>query len=36
MTQTKDEYSQDNTVTPKLLWEMIKMKIRETSIEFDK
>ena len=36
ITQTKDEYAQDNTVTPNLLWEMIKMKIRETSIEFGK
>ena len=34
ITQTKDEYSLDNTVDPNLLWEMIKMKIRETSIEF--
>ena len=34
ITQTKDEYTLDNTVTPNLLWEMIKMKIRETSIEF--
>ena len=34
ITQTKDEYALDNTVTPNLLWEMIKMKIRETSIEF--
>ena len=34
ITQTKDEYAPDNTVTPNLLWEMIKMKIRETSIEF--
>ena len=30
ITQTKDEYAQYNTVTPNLLWEMIKMKIRET------
>ena len=34
ITQTKDEYALDNTVDPNLLWEMIKMKIRETSIEF--
>ena len=34
ITQTKDEYALDNTVTPNLLWEMIKMKIRETLIEF--
>ena len=34
ITQTKDKYALDNTVTPKLLWEMIKMKIRKTPIEF--
>ena len=34
ITQTKDEYALDNTVTPNLLWEMIKMKIRDTSIDF--
>ena len=34
ITQTKDEYALDNTVTPNVLWEMIRMKIRETSIEF--
>ena len=34
ITQTKDEYAQDNTITPNLLWETINMKIRETSIEF--
>ena len=34
ITQTKDEYAQDNTITPNLLWETIKMKVRETSIEF--
>ena len=34
LTQTKDKYTLDNTVTPNLLWEMIKIKIRETSTEF--
>ena len=34
ITQTKDEYAQDNTITPNLPWETIKMKIRETSVEF--
>ena len=34
ITQTKDKYALDNTATPNLLWEMIKMKIREKSIEF--
>ena len=34
ITQTKDEYTQDKTVTPNLLWEMIKMKIRKTLIEY--
>ena len=28
ITETKDEYALDNTLTPNLLWEMIKMKIR--------
>ena len=32
--QTKDEYAQDGTVTPGLLWEMIKMKTREASINY--
>ena len=32
--QTKDEYAQDDTVTPGLLWEMIKMKTREASINY--
>ena len=36
VTQTKDEYAQDNTVTPGLLWEMIKMKTREASINYGK
>ena len=34
--QTKDEYAQDGTVTPSLLWEMIKMKTREASINYGK
>ena len=34
ITQTRDEYSQDNTVDPGLLWEMIKMKVREVSIKY--
>ena len=34
--QTKDEYAQDDTVTPGLLWEMIKMKTREASISYGK
>ena len=32
--QTIDEYSQDNTVDPGLLWEMVKMKVREVSIKY--
>jgi len=32
--QTKDEYAEDDTVTPGLLWEMIKMKTREASISY--
>ena len=34
--QTKDEYAQDDTVTPGLLWEIIKMKTREASINYGK
>ena len=34
--QTKDEYAQDDTFTPGLLWEMIKMKTREASINYGK
>ena len=33
ITQTKDEYAQDNTVETSLLWEIIKMKVREASIQ---
>ena len=33
MTQTKDEYAQDNTVTPGSFWEM-KNEIREASINY--
>ena len=29
-----DEYSQDNTVDPGLLWETVKMKVREVSIKY--
>ena len=29
-----DEYSQDNTVDPGLLWEMVKMKVRDVSIKY--
>ena len=32
--KTIDEYSQDNTVHPGLLWEMVKMKVREVSVEY--
>ena len=32
--QTIDEYSQDNTVDPGLLWEMVKMKVREVYIKY--
>ena len=36
ISRTKDEYSQDNTVTSGLLWEMIKMKTSGTSINYGK
>ena len=32
--QTIGKYSQDNTVDPGLLWEMVKMKVREVSIKY--
>ena len=32
--QTKSEYQSDNTVNPALLWDMIKMKVREKSISY--
>ena len=32
--KTIDEYSQDNTVDPGVLWEMVKMKVREVSIKY--
>ena len=32
--RTIDEYSQDNTVDSGLLWEMVKMKVREVSIKY--
>ena len=34
MAKTIDEYSQDNTVDPGVLWEMVKMKVREVSIKY--
>ena len=33
--RTKEEYANDETVDPSLLWEMVKMKVREESIKFD-
>ena len=32
--RTKEEYANDETVNPSLLWEMVKMKVREESIKF--
>lgn len=32
--QAKNEYQLDNSVNPALLWDMIKMKVREKSIAF--
>ena len=32
--QTKDEYTKDEKIDPNLLWEMVKMKIREHSMRF--
>ena len=32
--QTKVEYAQDDTVNPNLLWEMVKLKVREESLKY--
>ncbi|XP_067056012.1 intermediate filament protein ifa-1-like [Acropora muricata] len=32
--QTKEEYAQDDTVHPNLLWEMVKLKVREESLTY--
>ena len=32
--QTKEKYRNDGSVNPSLLWEMIKMKVREKSISY--
>ena len=32
--RTKEEYANDETADPRLLWEMVKMKVREESIKF--
>ena len=32
--QTKDEYTKDEKINPNLLWEVVKMKIREHSMRF--
>ena len=32
--KTKEEYEKDDTVDPNLLWEMIKMKVREASMKY--
>ena len=34
MVKTKEEYEKDDTVDPNLLWEMIKMKVREASMKY--
>ena len=34
--QTKNEYANDSFVSPALLWEMIKLKVRETSLHHAK
>ena len=34
LNQTKAEYVQDDTVNPNLLWEMVKMKVREESMKY--
>ena len=32
--RTKEEYTNDETVDPSLLWEMVKIKLTEESIKF--
>ena len=32
--QTRDEYANDEFVDPNLLWEMVKMKVREESMKY--
>ena len=32
--QTADEYKEDDSVNPALLWDMIKLKVREKSISY--
>ena len=32
--QTKNEYQSDNSVNPALVWDMIKMKVREKLIAY--
>ena len=32
--KTKEEYANDDSVDPSLLWEMVKLKVRESSINF--
>ena len=32
--KTKEEYANDDPVDPSLLWEMVKLKVRESSINF--
>ena len=32
--QTKDEYAQDDMASPNLLWEMVKLKVREESLKY--
>ncbi|WP_284128489.1 hypothetical protein, partial [Klebsiella pneumoniae] len=32
--ETQEEYQEDETVNPTLLWDMIKLKVREKSLKF--
>ena len=34
MAQTQEEYKNDESVNPALLWDMIKLKVREKSLSF--
>ena len=34
--ETRDEYREDDSVSPSLLWEMIKLKVREKSLSYSK
>ena len=34
--ETRDEYEDDDSVNPSLLWEMVKLKVRDKSLHYSK